>query len=559
MANPTATADTEGEYLEVYNRTGTGIDLNGFILKDDGADAHTINASVVVPAHGYATLAASSAPGFTPDYVYAGFTLANGGDEVVLTTAGGVEILRLAYASGFAAAGASAELKHIARPQGGVTVEEDYRTAEAALGNGDLGSPGVAGLTSFTFTAILAGEGERPTPVASMGQGTLTLTLDGDQATIEGDYDNLTSNKTASHLHGPATEAGTAGVLLGIGTTPGNGVAPEGSFNSTPVTLNAATILALTDGMIYVNVHSANFGGGELRGQLLEPTEQTVTAGAGWRLLSAPVSDLTVYELASQNLVQGTPDQFATSAANLYTGYDESQPSGSRYVASTGRSEMLSAGQGVLWYLYDNDQAFGLSAPHPFSLVATGTPTSTDVTVPLNAGAGAFTMLGNPFDQPIEVNDFAVGANGVQTNVFLYDPATGFETRAGAEDVAVWQGFFVENSTTPQTTLTLPASARRSTPTAFVGREALAAQLKFSLTGEASDGARTVDNAAVLRFEPDAHDGWDLHDGSKPTPLAARWASLSFRGENARGESALKAVESRAPWTWPRRSKCRWC
>jgi len=91
MNNPSAVSDNDGEYFEVYNPTGSGIDLLGFVIKDTTANnpnMHTISQSVTVPAGGYAVLGINNDSGtnggVNVDYQYADFFLSNSGDEIVL-------------------------------------------------------------------------------------------------------------------------------------------------------------------------------------------------------------------------------------------------------------------------------------------------------------------------------------------------------------------------------------------------------------------------------------------------------------------------------------------
>ncbi|MCB0741652.1 MAG: lamin tail domain-containing protein, partial [Chitinophagaceae bacterium] len=88
MQNPFKVGDTEGEWFEVYNTTGTAIDMNGWVIKDLGSDSHTISSSLIVPANGFAVLGINSNSGtnggLTVNYQYSGFALANGDDEVIL-------------------------------------------------------------------------------------------------------------------------------------------------------------------------------------------------------------------------------------------------------------------------------------------------------------------------------------------------------------------------------------------------------------------------------------------------------------------------------------------
>ncbi|MCA9513913.1 MAG: lamin tail domain-containing protein [Myxococcales bacterium] len=138
MANPAA-ADDAGEWLELANPGTVARVLDGCVLKDDGADSHTITpgagATVIVPPGGFVVLArsgdaADNGAGGLADYVYGadgGFTLANAADEVVLVC-GGVEIDRVAYDTGAgwpAETGASLSLS----PANTTAVANDARAA----------------------------------------------------------------------------------------------------------------------------------------------------------------------------------------------------------------------------------------------------------------------------------------------------------------------------------------------------------------------------------------------------------------------------------------------
>jgi hypothetical protein len=105
MNDPADVPDEVGEYFEVYNTTGAPIDLNGWDISDNGIDAHTINASVVVPAGGFAVLGRNSAAGaYGFGGVFYGYDndilLANGDDEIILTAPDGTEIDRVEYDGG---------------------------------------------------------------------------------------------------------------------------------------------------------------------------------------------------------------------------------------------------------------------------------------------------------------------------------------------------------------------------------------------------------------------------------------------------------------------------
>jgi hypothetical protein len=105
MQNPNAVSDNVGEYFEVYNTTGSDIDMNGWTITDNGSNTHTISGSLIVPANDYVVLGNNSdtaTNGNVPvDYSYgADIGLSNGDDELILTTGGGTEIDRVEWDGG---------------------------------------------------------------------------------------------------------------------------------------------------------------------------------------------------------------------------------------------------------------------------------------------------------------------------------------------------------------------------------------------------------------------------------------------------------------------------
>ena len=79
MVNTPALGDPAGEWIELFNPTAVDIDIEGWTVRQDEAGTQmftidTLGDSLVVPAGGFVTLAASGAAeingGFEPDYVY---------------------------------------------------------------------------------------------------------------------------------------------------------------------------------------------------------------------------------------------------------------------------------------------------------------------------------------------------------------------------------------------------------------------------------------------------------------------------------------------------------
>jgi hypothetical protein len=111
-----------------------------------------------------------------------------------------------------------------------------------------------------TYSAALDGLQETP-PNASPGTGTGSFTLDAAKVlhyTIS--FFGLTATETAAHIHGPAALGVPAPVRFPL---------PLGSPISGIVgPLTAAEEADLNAGLDYVNVHTPNFPGGEIRGQI---------------------------------------------------------------------------------------------------------------------------------------------------------------------------------------------------------------------------------------------------------------------------------------------------
>lgn len=120
---------------------------------------------------------------------------------------------------------------------------------------------GVARADQINFKADLSGASEVP-PVTSAGKGSATASLDTatKMLTWTVTYSGLTP--TAAHIHGPAAPGANAGVLVPLGNPP----FPNPIKGS--ATLTDAQISDLEGGQTYINLHTADNKGGELRGQL---------------------------------------------------------------------------------------------------------------------------------------------------------------------------------------------------------------------------------------------------------------------------------------------------
>lgn len=178
-----------------------------------------------------------------------------------------------------------------------------------------------------TLEAQLSGSNEVPA-ITSMGSGMITATLDGNELTVEGSFEGLSSPIATdiaggAHLHtGMAGENGS--VIFPLNITADGETAGMFEASSNTFTLSDGQVDTLMMRGIYVNIHSENFTGGELRGQLLPESDayyRSNLSGA-FEIPSAKTmaSGSLIYELRGDSLfVSGTfsglMDEFDTSIA----------------------------------------------------------------------------------------------------------------------------------------------------------------------------------------------------------------------------------------------------
>jgi len=145
------------------------------------------------------------------------------------------------------------------------------------------------------WTATLSGPAEVPTNT-SPGTGQALLTLSGSNLTINVTFADLLSPTIASHIHCCTTLpfAGTAGVATAVPTFPGFPLGvTSGTYLNTfdllvastynPAFLTAAggdvnvamarLIAGFNDGTTYLNIHTTQFPGGEIRGFIVVAPE----------------------------------------------------------------------------------------------------------------------------------------------------------------------------------------------------------------------------------------------------------------------------------------------
>ncbi len=147
-----------------------------------------------------------------------------------------------------------------------------------------LASCGVTqlGANTITFDATLSGAFEVP-PNMSPGTGFAIVTIDdiADTVWVDLTYSGLTAPASNAHIHCCAVPG--VGAPVAIPFIPGGFVtgSTSGTFTATFSNVSPAILAGLENGLGYINVHTANFPAGEIRGNLTPEPGTIALLGLG--------------------------------------------------------------------------------------------------------------------------------------------------------------------------------------------------------------------------------------------------------------------------------------
>lgn len=157
-----------------------------------------------------------------------------------------------------------------------------------------------------TFTAYITSAQEVPAN-ASTATAYARVFLDEAAGTISFTvtFSGLSSNQTAAHIHAPGAIGANGAAVITLGTPGGTSNTISGSSPISPT-----LIAQMRSHLAYINIHSANFPNGEIRGQLAQkrPVDYDGDGKTDYSVLRFPsgscpgVSQITYWNRNSQGL-----------------------------------------------------------------------------------------------------------------------------------------------------------------------------------------------------------------------------------------------------------------
>nr|MBA3468314.1 CHRD domain-containing protein [Herpetosiphonaceae bacterium] len=149
----------------------------------------------------------------------------------------------------------------------------------------------------LTYQVAIDGAQEVP-PSGSTATGSAAITIDTAANTLSYNitFSGLSSSELSAHIHGFAPPGANAGVLHTL---------PAGSPKIGVYNYNQADEANILAGLTYINIHSTNFPGGEIRGQIagtpgtcVTPTPVTPTATEVTPTATTPPASCLTYQVA---------------------------------------------------------------------------------------------------------------------------------------------------------------------------------------------------------------------------------------------------------------------
>jgi len=264
----------------------------------------------------------------------------------------------------------------------------------------------------------------------------------------------------------------------------------------------------------------------------------------GWRLLAPP----------SQAVRGDLQDDLSFDVDSGHLLHTWSGGGPNAWSAATSASDPLQRGKGFVVYFFDDSVDEIPSNGLPLDVSNEGESQSSNVTVSGLSTSNRFHVLGNPYNVAFDLSSLAGGdleSEGFQKSVRVWNSETQqFETvmqGSSGDEIAAWEGFVVERTTTGQgaSSLTFNASGRQSGAGTLSGGEASSLIATSMSASSAKSGRAAVDlklgvedesgtveqSGATVLLDEEASAGWDGYDATRIAPPGETAAALTFPTE----------------------------
>ncbi len=404
------------------------------------------------------------------------------------------------------------------------TITQSYATGSVTTPSsggikvgGFVGEAGQATITDSYSTGAVSGDSQMggfvghsndPNPkfqrVFSIGKVTGTTDVGGFAGTSTG---TITDSYWNTELSGQANSAGGTAKTLA-----------ELSQQATFVDWDFDEVWAMTDGATLPWLRSDT-----QNNRTLTPT---LTGTEGWRVMASPVVGSTVGSVLGPIWTQGFAGaDVSHGTPNVYTwATGDGTKSLSNWTAVGNASDPMAPGQGMLVYVFRDDEGPGQTGTFPKVLLMQGTVPNIDQSLSdrLNPNVNGWALLGNPFTSNIAWN--STTRSGLSNSVYVYDPAINdWRTWNGSignllsnGEVGAFNAFFVE-TLEANPTLEIPSAVQTSTESGFLGKDANSSEpIAFNLTLDV-EGSQS--GTTWFHFSEEGDLGLDVSDAKRLNSL----------------------------------------
>lgn len=317
----------------------------------------------------------------------------------------------------------------------------------------------------------------------------------------------------------------------------GNGAFPKEYSNSTGSSMTGWQLADMDNNGTVDFVKVSNNGIEVYSNTKYEPL--VITGSEGWRLLASPSGTVAFSNIFSGLWTQGFAGASTEQGvSNMYVWPKDSAGSSStNWTSITNLSDSLESGQGMLAYIYSDDNYDGPgNAGFPKEIAFPGAePRGTQYfgNQELNTNENGWTLLGNPFYKKIDWDD--VNRNEISSSVYVYDADSaqwkswnGFTGSLAGGMIDIYDAFFVQSSNNdPYISISYPSEDNGS-----LEKEVSSKQEIHSFSLRLTSSHSRYSNKAWFQFSEESSLGIDIYDAHKLTPLSSKYTLLASRLED---------------------------